>query len=300
MHPPFSNQIKKPFLQTLQDPVFTFYSLDVKVLRMDAMHPIISGNKWMKLLPWIQLAKQNSLNGIITKGGPWSNHLHAASFSAFTENLSFTAVIKAKENFLTSTLRDASNWGATLRYVDQELYTDEKYWTSFAIDNHQLYIPMGGEGPLAVTGVSNYLNTVGLPPSDYVICPVGTGTTLKGIAASTAFYTHIIGINPGIKDAAYPLMFQDLQKTYPAKSFSFIQDSTLKKFGKWPACLIDQMNSWYEKWQLPSDIIYTAKMFSIFMKAAAAGDFKPGSSILLMQTGGLQGNRSVGEGLLHF
>ncbi|MES2647811.1 MAG: pyridoxal-phosphate dependent enzyme [Bacteroidota bacterium] len=297
---PLNRHLNKPHIQSLEDPVFKFFSLEVKVLRIDTMHPIISGNKWMKLLPWLELAKQGFYKGLITKGGPWSNHVHAAAFSAFTENLPFTAIIKAKENFVTPTLQDALNWGANLQFVDQEKYNDEVLWANMAIATKQLYIPMGGEGPVAIKGVSFFFDSIELPTADYVICPVGTGTTFKGIAASNTSYKNLIGINPGINDPSYTAMLDDLKTNFSAKNFTLLNDRSLKKFGKWPASLIDQMNNWYEKWQLPTDIIYTAKMFSIFIKAAAAGDFKPGSSILLIHTGGLQGNRSVEKGLLHF
>ena len=47
------------------------------VLRLDRIHPVISGNKWFKLKYHLQEALQQNKKGILTFGGAWSNHLVA-------------------------------------------------------------------------------------------------------------------------------------------------------------------------------------------------------------------------------
>lgn len=300
MHDQFNNTLKQPFLQTIEDPLFKARSLNVQVLRMDVLHPVISGNKWMKLQPWIQLAKQDGNAGIVTKGGPWSNHVHAAAFAAHGEGLSFTAIVKGKEEMLTPMLKDALKWGAKLIYVDDKNYKDDKKWIKLASSANELYIPMGGEGERAAEGVSQYLNNLNLPAFDHIICPIGTGTTFKGMAASNISYTKMIAINPGINDPSYEQMLQELREKYPIKKFSLIEDKHLKKFGKWQPELVTKMNEWYQQWQLPTDIIYTAKMFFIFTELVKNGYLEENEGVLLIHTGGLQGNRSLPYGLLNF
>ena len=280
--------------------MFTKQGLQVQVLRMDLLHPIVSGNKWMKLQPWLQQANQEGLKGIITKGGPWSNHIHAAAFAAQKEGLAFTAIIKAKKEMLTPTLEDAKQWGANIIYCDSNAYEDEDHWMNMAMATNSLYIPMGGEGAGAVAGVSHYFSDLNLGSADYVFCPVGTGTTLSGIAFSGMDFKSLIGINPGIRDDLYGLLIETLKKAFPNSFFELIENKSLKKFGKWPAFLPGKMNEWYRQWNLPTDIIYTAKMLFIFMEMVADGYFEQGSKILLIHTGGLQGNRSLPQGLLSF
>src|SRR5262249_38175721 len=152
---------------------------------------------------------------------------------------------------------DIIQWGATIIYSQPELYKNESHWENFSIQKQHLYIPMGGEGIKGIEGVREFLDQQELPPYDHIICPVGTGTTMMGIAASSLKYTTLTGINPGIEDENYQSIVEILGKTHTGKSFQIIKDHRLKKFGQWPPYLIQRMNDWYKKWQLPTDIIYT-------------------------------------------
>ena len=49
----------------------------MSTLRLDEIHPIVSGNKWFKLRFYIQAALDQSINTIASFGGPYSNHLVA-------------------------------------------------------------------------------------------------------------------------------------------------------------------------------------------------------------------------------
>lgn len=54
-------------------------SLSLSVLRVDRLHPIFSGNKWIKLRPNLEEAARRGLGTILTWGGPWSNHILATT-----------------------------------------------------------------------------------------------------------------------------------------------------------------------------------------------------------------------------
>lgn len=289
---------KPPLFQQLDHPGFKKRNLNVRVWRMDAIHPYISGNKWMKLQPWLQQAKSLGNTGIVTMGGPWSNHIHAAAYTAKTENLSFSAIITAKNGFMTPMLEEARKWGGRIIYAEKKDQQEPSRWEQLARNTNSIFIPMGGEGPCGITGVKDYINKLTLPSADHILCPVGTGTTFKGIAASKANYQTLTGINPGINDPGYELMVRALSGANPGKTYHLLGNPLLKKFGKWPALLPVKMNEWYRQWQLPTDIVYTAKMFFIFMELVNSTYFPEGSAILLVHTGGLQGNRSLPEGLL--
>jgi 1-aminocyclopropane-1-carboxylate deaminase len=298
--PTLQQQFNTPFLQQLFDDSFEKQLLEVLVLRMDNIHPIISGNKAMKLLPWLSQAIREGKKGIVTRGGPWSNHVHAAAFAAQLEGLTFIAIIKAKKGMVTPMLEDVLKWGGTIEYIEKESELDETDCETFAAANDSLFIPLGGEGPVATEGVRAFIDELKLPSADYVICPVGTGTTLKGIAKSNLRFDTLIGINPGINNPNYDLMMHSLQQRFPLKECLLIKNKSLKKFGKWPAFLPGKMNEWYRRWQLPTDVIYTAKMLFVFEELVRNNFFKHGSKILLIHTGGLQGNRSLPEELLEF
>ena len=68
-------------------PSFNFNHLQVDVLRLDELHPIVSGNKWFKLKYYLQQALQQNAVTIASFGGPYSNHLVALAFAAQKNNL---------------------------------------------------------------------------------------------------------------------------------------------------------------------------------------------------------------------
>ena len=63
-------------------------------IRLDQMHPIISGNKLFKLLPFLSLFQQHDYQQIISLGGRHSNHLHALAYLCDQLNIPFTALVR--------------------------------------------------------------------------------------------------------------------------------------------------------------------------------------------------------------
>jgi 1-aminocyclopropane-1-carboxylate deaminase len=251
----------------------------------------------MKLAPWLNRVKEKALKGILTKGGPYSNHVHAAAFAALEHNLQCTLVIKANQDMLTPTLEDATRWTAKIVYAPSDFEDDEK-WERLAIVEQLQFIPMGGEGPGATEGVTKFFKSLKLTKVDHVICPVGTGTTLSGIAATPIYTKSLTGINPGIKDD-FQSLINSCNKNN-GRTVEIIRDPALGKFGKFPTWLPALMNEWFENWQLPTDIIYTGKMFYSFFEILKENRFREGESIMLVHTGGLQGNCSLPKGSLVF
>lgn len=284
--------------QQVMHPFFDAAGIRVSVLRLDLLHPVISGNKWMKLQPWLQEVKEKKLKGIITKGGPWSNHLHAAAYAANLEGLACTLVVKAKEGMMTPALSDALGWNAEIVYAPGD-FGDEEKWKDKAASEKKLLIPLGGEGDIAARGVAIFIRNLNLPAFQHVICPIGTGTTLEGIALSGIAPGSLTGINPGIKDE-YREVIKKIKSGNPAIKIDIQTCPELKKFGKWPGFLPELMNEWFNLWQIPTDLIYTSKMFYCFFKMIENGRFTKGDSVLLVHTGGLQGNRSLPAGRLVF
>ena len=46
------------FIQPLNDNYFRHCNINVDVLRLDKIHPVVSGNKWFKLKYWLQDAAE--------------------------------------------------------------------------------------------------------------------------------------------------------------------------------------------------------------------------------------------------
>ena len=66
-------------IQSLQSVCLQNVSADV--LRLDLIHPIVSGNKWFKLKYQIEEAVKLNSNLIATFGGAFSNHIVATAFA---------------------------------------------------------------------------------------------------------------------------------------------------------------------------------------------------------------------------
>ena len=60
------------------------------------------------------------------------------------------------------------------------------------------------------------------------------------------------------------------------------------------------MNQWYTQTGIPSDFVYTGKLFFALDDLLCNSYFPQGSKILVVHSGGLQGNRSLPKGTLIF
>ena len=60
---------------------FNYKGCNISILRLDLIHPEISGNKWLKLKYNLEQAKAENKSCIITFGGAYSNHIAATAFA---------------------------------------------------------------------------------------------------------------------------------------------------------------------------------------------------------------------------
>jgi 1-aminocyclopropane-1-carboxylate deaminase len=64
--------------------------------------------------------------------------------------------------------------------------------------------------------------------------------------------------------------------------------------------LLNFMNEFYRQTSVPSDFVYTGKLFFAVSDMIRQNYFPAGSSLLLIHSGGLQGNDSLNKGTLIF
>ncbi|MFN7279854.1 MAG: hypothetical protein ACK5VH_06805 [bacterium] len=60
------------------------------------------------------------------------------------------------------------------------------------------------------------------------------------------------------------------------------------------------MNRFHARTGIPTDIVYTGKLMMAVDTLASEGFFAPNERLLVIHSGGLQGNRSLPSGRLHF
>lgn len=73
-----------------------------------------------------------------------------------------------------------------------------------------------------------------------------------------------------------------------------------QKFGRISTQVLENMNHFFKKTGVPTDIIYTGKMIDCLMREMTQPINCEKKSILVIHTGGLQGNRSADHGVLKF
>ena len=82
--------------------------------------------------------------------------------------------------------------------------------------------------------------------------------------------------------------------------FELIWDYHFGGYAKRTSALIRFMNDFYTQTGIPTDFVYTAKAFFASFDLFKKGFFSPDNKILLIHTGGLQGNLSLPKGTLIF
>ncbi len=275
----------------LQVPEWEEREISLSILRLDRFHPFISGNKWLKLSLWMEKFHKRSYRGILTKGGTWSNHLHACGYACYKKNIPMRAIIKGSPLQETATIKDLKTWNTALEFVNRTAFYNETQWELMAEKQGYLYIPMGGDGPEGAAGVEKWFNEAKLPCYDFTFCAAGTGTTATGIAKSTLITKNLVVIEPGTGDESLTQRFIDLNQTYPQKNINLIHFPG--KFGKITPAIRECINKWQQQYEVPLDFVYTAPLALAMEQMINSDQIPNGSKILFVHTGGLQGNRSI-------
>lgn len=282
-------------LQPLKSEYFLKKELEVWMLRLDLLHPLISGNKWLKLSGWLPKGFEA---GIITQGGPWSNHVHASAAYCHLAGMPFKAIINAKENMRTAMLDDVQAWGGEIIFANRSEFANRNKWQQMSAALEMLWIPMGGDGQAGIAGVRKYFDELEGEHFDEIWCAAGTGTTLAGIAYSGIKAPSFVACIPGFTD----LQLEQELTTLGKNTNRSIEVMKLPNdsFSKLSEEVINNMNWWWQETGIPTDRIYTGKMITLFLQQVQSLPSNHRKKILLVHTGGLQGNRSLPDGLVKF
>lgn len=286
----------------------------VDVLRLDQIHPRVSGNKWYKLKYNLELAQQLGFRRLLSCGGPHSNHLHALACAGSVFGFSTVAFIRGYAHLpLTQTLLECQEMGMELIFIDKKTYRNryDLYWCQQQAAQYESYwIPEGGNNDLGRKGCAEIAGYCA--GYDEVWMSIGSGCTFTGVAqalfaesmsATAAQYTDSTSIGcqstysnsvnlngvmaiKGGEDLAAALTC-DL-----GNRCTIDCDSHLGGFGKCPEALIKLIND-YDACGLPLDPVYTAKLVWAFERAWQAGELDHKKRYLIIHSGGLQGRRGV-------
>ena len=272
----------------------------VDMLRLDLVHPIVSGNKWYKLKAYLQEAKEHNVETIASFGGPYSNHIVALAYAGQYLGFKTIGYIRTNANEpITPSLQEAINYGMQLIFLGRTHFQEKKKEIIQESSSSVYYIDEGGYGKLGCAGFASIQEEIDLGAYDYIVAAVGTGTMLSGLISISKDHQEIIGI-PVLKNEES--IHQEINAILPdpSKPYTLLHQFHQGGYAKTTPAQIDCMNAFWKNTGIPTDIVYTGKLVTAFEHLLKENYFKNDAKILLVHSGGLQGNRSVKPGVLLF
>jgi len=296
---------------TLPSPVEPFFpkwkgaeKVSLFVKRDDAIHPIMSGNKWRKL----SNALPPSLpKAIVSFGGGFSNHLHALGFICFKLGIPFTAIIRGDYSATPSPMiKDLIQWQTHIEYVDRITYkkrSDSAYLNELKLQfPDAIIIPEGGSQAQALQGIKDTVDEIEVD-FDFIVAPVASGATLAGIinalnkrnrTTATDFRSlhKVIGIGV-LKGEGYleGLVQKFLPISKHQTSWHIDHNYHFGGYAKAPNELQTFCNDFNDNMEFKIEPVYSGKAFWAVKDMLAKGKFEDRSRIVVLHTGGLQGAR---------
>jgi D-cysteine desulfhydrase len=296
--------LAKAVIQPLANAVPREKDITVAALRLDCIHPVVSGNKWFKLKYYISQALAENNNGIITSGGAWSNHLVATACACKLAGLSSVGIIRGERPVHYSlALRDAISNNMRLEFVSRAAFANQR---KLAQDMEKMYagytfVTYGGQGNEGLKGAAEIMELIPQNSYTHICCAVGTGTTLAGIVKASKPEQKVIGIcSLKMTAGADNTITQYVKQHNTTDNFEVLFNYHFGGYARFNSDLINFMNELYKKHKLPTDFVYTGKLLYGVMDLIQKDHFPAGSRILVIHSGGLQGNRSLPRGTLVF
>lgn len=267
-------------------------SVKLFIRREDLIHPFVSGNKFRKLKYNLLEAKNQKKTTLLTFGGAFSNHIAATAFAGKQNGFNTIGIIRGDELAAkineNPTLKFAQENGMVFEFVSRETYRLKE--SDDFVDNLKnkygdfYVIPEGGTNDLAVKGCEEILKEED-SFFNYICSSIGTGGTISGIINSALPHQKVLGF-PSLKG---DFLQKDIRKFAHKENWTLISDYHFGGYGKVSTELIEFINSFYQKNELPLDPIYTGKMVFGVIDLIHQGYFPENSKILMIHTGGLQG-----------
>ncbi len=293
-------------------------NIQVDMLMLNELHPLISGNKYFKLVHNLTQAKVNNATTLVSMGGAYSNHLVALAVAGKQAGFRTKAYIRGEMPAVLNThLQVCVANNMELHYVSRAEYSNLRN-TDTALTPNEYWIPEGGGNALGAQGcelitkfttsttphytmthynfnahdsaavnslfTTNYYN--------YCVCACGTGTTLAGIITALQHtQVHTLGIQV-LKGENY-LSNELLTKhtIAPNNLWSINDKFHCGGYAKTPNYLASFIQQQTALHNVPLEPVYTGKMLYAVTQLLANNKFHPNSRILLLHSGGMQSKR---------
>ena len=274
--------------------------VELAVLRLDCIDPLISGNKWFKLTEHLAQARHAGATGVMSLGGAYSNHLHALAAAGKRFGFSTVGLLRGHPRD-TPTVLDLKAFGMQLHWLGYGGYR-ARHEAGFWLPWREQYpgfhpIPEGGGGLAGAQGCGvlveqarAQLGSLGWSDYDAWWLAAGTGTTLAGLALAEA------GAHPVYGAMAVPDDHGVAQYVSAIVQDGYtLLDASRGGFAKADPLLLDFIQRTEQACGLPLEPLYTGKALLALKQQIEAGHFAPGTRLIFIHTGGLQGRRGFSD-----
>lgn len=290
-------QFARSPLEQIFDPEFNSRQIELWVKRDDLIHPVISGNKWRKLKFILNHALFLQANCLVSMGGVYSNHLHALAFVGKELGIKTIGLLRGELPLqLNPTLLDLQEWEMELRSVARSDYRQLRNYKGHhslpGLEPGQYWLPEGGAVDLALPGIAESIAeiTIGF---DSLVLACGTGATLAGLIAHAPRSCQLIGV-AALKSANF--LIQDVRQLLAAHgvvrdNWQIAFEYHFGGFAKTKPVLLEFIREFHNQHGIALEPVYTGKAMFAFYDLLRRGYFKPGQRVIMLHTGGLQGNR---------
>ena len=298
-----------PALQTAQAPLeplrldwLADAGIEVAILRLDRIDPLISGNKWFKLVEHLKAAERAGAEGIINLGGAHSNHLHALAAAGKRLGFKTVGLLRGHPQD-TPTVRDLQAFDMQLHWLGYAGYRarhEAGFWTPWQAQYPTLRaVPEGGGGLAGALGCAairqqaeEQLAKLGWDDFDAWWLACGTGTTLAGLALAEKGKREVYGALAVPDDHGVAPNIESIlaHATEPAADYQLI-DASRGGFAKVDEALLTFIDQTEQTSGIPFEPLYTGKALLRLKQHVESGEFAIGTRLIFIHTGGLQGRR---------
>lgn len=268
--------------------------------RDDAIHPLISGNKYRKLKYNIVDFRSAGGRGIISFGGVYSNHLHALAAMCSHEKIPLVAIVRGEDHSPHPTLDFIKASGATIFFVSREAYRLKENHSSIQDIVHRFpdytLIPEGGSNKAAIRGVTEIIDECIVQNCipDYIAVAAGTGATAAGLiqACKKNKLPSRVMVFSALKGVFLRKQIAEYADC-SINDFFFTDDFSLGGYARVTKDYIDFLHQFEEKTGIEIDPIYNGKVIWGLHHMNNSRYIKPNQSVLWIHTGGLQGKAGL-------
>jgi len=285
-------------LQAWDSTEFREAGIEVFVLRGDLFHPWIQGNKWYKLRHFVEKCLKENNPGFISIGGAWSNHLVALANLASDLGKKSRFLIRGERHEWNNSpaIQQMRSFGAELRPVSRTAFKEIQSGkldmkTIWPESEDDCAVPLGASASETVKHVSDWARYIsGMSEFTDIIIPCASGGTCAGFLAglnknSRLHAVEVLRSCGGIQAETLRMLLESGMDQSP--ELIWHDQYHFGGYAKQNSALFDFQLALEQNSHLPTEHVYSGKLFFAVSDLARKRVFSEGSKILTIHTGGL-------------